>query len=672
MRAIAFLLVLLVLSAGLGRALLVRLRTEPWTRLDQVLFSVALGLGVCGYGVFALGLVGALNATYLTLAAAVLGVPAVWGVRALSRSGSHASPALEDRCGLWLFRLFGSLLVAVGVTALVQCFVPPGAHEWDSLSYHLAAPRAFIEAGRIIELPTDHHSYFPFLTQMLFAAGLVFDGFAAAKLVHFAMGVLTVLTSFAVARRSLGERGGWIAALTVGLTPVVAWEAGVAYIDLAQALYVALGFHALLIYLETRTSQCAALCGAMCGLALGVKTLSLMPVTAFAASLMLSRARVRHLAPFASLLLVLGAPFYLRALVLTGNPVYPFAYSVFGGRYWDAHRARLYAGEHTSFGLDGSLPTVGEDLRAARRPHLPPSVADRVRNLVLAPFALVGVPRLFHNYNDPGPLMCIGFLAVALTPLSLLARRAPRPVVVCAGVAASWYVMWSLSMQYARYLIPMMPILAFLCAFGWVATSRKIRWFPWVGWAAVVLQGLVVLSQTVPRALSQAPVLWSPEAAERYLSRQVNVYAAQRWLNEHAGPHEGVVLYEETRGFYLRRPVLWGNSPHSTWIPYARFDDGRSMVRWFVGHGVRYALVNLQFSPQAASPEGAQRLRDAVASGSQAGLLLDWYREAGRYGEPWRTLLADAIGSGDATMVEEASVHGAAVLRFRDLPEDGR
>lgn len=669
-RAIAFIVALALLSAGTGRLALQSVRDKRWNTLEMALLSVALGLGFCGYAVFLLGLLGRLNLTAVSLAAFALTVPAAFGLRALARDAAEQRALARETKPLHPANvLAGAVLLILALIALVDCFVPPAGREWDSLSYHLAAPMAFLDAGRILSLPTDHHSYFPFLTQMLFTVGLLFDGFAAAKLVHLFMGVIAVCAIYATGKRWLTGQAGWAAALIFALTPMVVWEAGVAYIELAQTAYVVLALHAALLYRDARTAGSAAALGAMSGLALAAKTLSLIPVAAFAVLFLLTSPRLRHVLLCAGAILVLGAPFYARTWALTGNPVYPFAYSVFGGKYWDAHRARLYASEHTSFGLDGQLPAVGDDLAAARKPYTPPGVSDRLRNAVLAPFSLVSLPRLFHNYNDPTPFGGLGFLALALVPLALLSGDLPRRIRDCAFVAAVWYLVWLLSMQYSRYLIPMLPLAALVGAAGWRSLARRARLIRWCGYAAFVVQAAILLSHSVPRSIAQAQLIRSPGAAEEYLRRQVNVYDSQQWLNQNTRQGDGVVLFEETRSYYLRRPVLWGNSPHSTYIPYDRFGDGDEMARWFVEHGTRYALVNLRYAPNAATTEGVARLRESVRSHMEAGVLMDWYTHADPSGEPWRPLLADAIRRGAATYVDEASSAGAVVLRLSPAQE---
>src|SRR5262249_23649216 len=55
-------------------------------------------------------------------------------------------------------------------------------------------------------------------------------------------------------------------------------------------------------------------------------------------------------------------PWLAKNIVDTGNPVYPLAYQVFDGRYWNADRDAKWTAGHGS-ALQGYLPVTSEALR---------------------------------------------------------------------------------------------------------------------------------------------------------------------------------------------------------------------------------------------------------------------------------------------------------------------
>lgn len=710
--AILELLILLVAAAGIGRSILIALRTVPEDRTERLVMSAAVGLGLVAYLVLAVGLVGLLQPGPVL---AVLAIVVIASWRGFTRLVSDMRPprvvpmASDNSVGeapadvlvgesRWLRRLCLLVLTVIGVIAVANCFLPPGSHEWDAIAYHLAAPKVYLQHHRIIFLPTDHHSNFPFLVEMLFTLGLMLNGFALANLFHFALGALTVAAIVAIGRRHFALNAGWIAALAFASTPIVIWEAGAAYIEHGMALYVLLSIGAALECRRTADPRWLGLSGILMGFALGTKALALVPAFALPALLLVDRYRFKQLRWYLLGAIVVGCPFYVKTWVLTGDPVYPFGYKIFHGRYWSEDLASTYAGSQKAFGLQRSVVTAEDDwrnLQPVAEPHRP---QDRLRNAMMAPFALVSVPRIFYDYTDPGPFNHLGFLFLALPMLLLVAAgrsQISKASALTGGVVLLWYLVWSQTMQYVRYLVPMLPLLLLIGGEGVVHAARK--------WKLIGALAAVVFAQQIwvslhffgvdaPRraATISEPdrrdqyadslitsygrlfqIMKAPEARDNYLKRAVNHYAATEWLNKNASKDAGVILFEEPRGFYLDRPYLWGNYFHSLFIPYATFATGREMADWFLGHGYRYALVNLQFSPIANDSdvnrrnENMQKMKDAIGQGSAAGLMLEWYGPNAPGGERWRTLLGEAIREGGAVVINDASQRGVVVLEFR-------
>ncbi len=665
MTALLLLLLALALAAGIGRRILMLTGAAPQSRAERWLYSVALGLAVLAYAVLPLGLLSLLRPAPVGIAYALLAAICWQGFRDSARDlPPVARPARVDP---WAIAT-GCLLAAIAFIAIIDAFVPPAAHEWDALSYHLAAPKVFLQHERIVFLPTQHHSNFPFLIQMLFTVGLMWHGYALADLFHLTTAALTIGGLLAIGTRRSGAVAGRIAALAFATAPIVVWEAGAAYIDVGFTLYVFLAVAAALDYRDTRDPKWLALAGALMGCALGVKALALVPCALAGLLLLLDRIPVRHLARYALVAAVVGCPFYVKTWIVTGNPVYPFAYRVFGGIYWNQQLADTYSGAQSEFGMGLQTPSISEDIVHASPKYGRLDIATRIRSLVLAPFALVALPRIFYDVHDPGTFSHLGFLFLALPILALLCLGTLPPAWRWTGaLALLWYASWAESMQYVRYLIPVTPLLALV---GADAATRLGRPVKVAACCAVALQAALALAYFGSRLpadedgrAGQWAVATNAETREDFLTRRLNSYAAIQWINANTPRDAGVVLYEEPRGFYLDRPYLWGNRGHSLYIEYDRMRTGRDMADWFLAHGCRYALVNLQFSTYA---EVNKALREAVQNGTAPELFLQWYNPRSKQpgDESWRSLIGDCVLSGAARVVPEASVRGCVVLEF--------
>src|SRR5579872_6267733 len=117
------------------------------TPLERSLFGLATGFGLLAYGVLAIGLLRLLTPVPLIV---WVGILAVLGWR------EHDAMAKDLAAGLKAthFSPIGWLIVLVfagcAAVSLIGCFTPPTMMEWDSLSYHLADPKIYLQQHRIL------------------------------------------------------------------------------------------------------------------------------------------------------------------------------------------------------------------------------------------------------------------------------------------------------------------------------------------------------------------------------------------------------------------------------------------------------------------------------------------------------------------------------------------
>jgi hypothetical protein len=219
--------------------------------LESTVFVLAAGIGGLGYLTLALGLLRQANAAAFGL---LLGIAAVAGVVLLIRARRDAKPgnasagAPEPR-PIWHLAA-AAVLGLLGLLTAIAALAPPSSLEWDSLAYHLAAPKTYLSQGRIFFIPYDHHSNFPFTLEMLYLLMLGLGSVGAAKLFHWVCGALLVASVYTFAVRHIaperfGRGVGIVAALLVAATPIVLWESTIAYIDLSTALFTWLSLYAL-------------------------------------------------------------------------------------------------------------------------------------------------------------------------------------------------------------------------------------------------------------------------------------------------------------------------------------------------------------------------------------------------------------------------------------------
>lgn len=572
-----------------------RMRLPFVDAAERLSFGLALSTGALSYLVLAAGLVGWLKAWTLWAILVLIVLSAVLLGRRAERVG-------EDKPN-WRLWLVGA---TVAVLILPMVASPPAATDWDGLSYHLAAPAIWLREKRIGYISFMHHSNFPFVIEMqyLWALG-VGTGAGGAKVFHWATLLMTMGATLAFARRA-GFAGGWAVTSLISV-PVVLWEATVAYADLAIAAYTLLfllaGWNAVSEDDTPTQRRWLVLAGLMGGLALGTKMTALGSVGILALLLLWEairrkRVRVAEMVWCVGIALLVGAPWYIKTYIYTGNPVYPYFHEIFGGRNWSPENARIYREAQLAFGL-------------GREPY----------KLLMAPFNLTFY---WSRFFDPLPFVgSVGFVYLAgLIPL-LFARYLPAVSRWWIPFALVSVVLWFVLMQQVRYLMPVFPFMSLLC--GWLAVQSAHRFTARAIQTAIALQVVWCLVGISP--LWSRAITVGTEGTSAYLERALpGVWQASEWINRHTPPQAGVILYDETRGFYLQRRYLWGNPGHHTLIDYASFTDGDMLVRALHRMGYQYVLQNLAFVPPGSEGEHwRQLLNDAIARGA----LVERFRERG-------------------------------------------
>lgn len=570
---------LVLISAAFGRKLLSMLRVKADSHLERSVFGIGLGLGVLSYLVLAVGLVKLLYPLVLAGLVIVIGI---WSVREFVdllrefAQGVRDSSRVKLNGSAWLITF---ALASMSVIVLLLALAPPSALDWDGLAYHLAVPRIYLQRHAVVYVPFMSHSNFPFLLEMLYTLGLSFGSIGAAKLFHFTAYAVSAMAAYSIARRHMSPHIGALAALLFMSVPVVMWEAGSAYADIGTALYITLAVYALTNWEQNRDKAWLVVCGLMSGFALGTKVFAVVPTAALCLWVLLSMRRDSGWGRgFQSALLVggiallVGSPWYIKSFVYTGNPVYPFLYNIFGGKYWSESAAQAYSGAQSVFGMGRSI-----------------------KSLLLLPWNMTMNGVYFFDApdpNNPKAFSLLGGVFLALIPLGILSGDRSKLPAKLGLVCAAYLIAWFFLMQQIRYLIGIVPLLAVLAAWGLDAANRRWRFARHIANGFVVFSVLLSLLTGYALAVGSARAALGLEPASEYLSRTLDAYDAEAYVNEYLPPDAKVVLFDEVRGFYLDREYMWGNPGHHEMTPWSRIKTGAGMVGYFKSQGFTHALIN--------------------------------------------------------------------------------
>lgn len=438
-------------------------------RVRQFILATALGAGVLSLLVMALGAAGILNkpvAVGLLIAGGAPGLARLYLRQSKSSPGRFVpdsdipaaeAPPRTSRVALLAAIAGGALLaIPLGVMFSGAC-LPPSvlwrgeAGGYDALEYHLQVPREWFENGRITFLPHNVYASFPQQMEMqyLLLMHLFGNPQAAAiscQLLHALYGVLFLLALFAWCDKPWA---GILAVVAAGTVPWVAYVGCLAYVENGLLFFAAVAGGLLSAAsrgaaADWRTCLTAGLCA---GFAAGCKYQGLVFVVAALALAFLivqrcpMKARFGRIGLFGAGALLAFGPWLIRNAVFTGNPVYPFAYEVFGGRDWSPEQAEQWQRGHS----------------------VVPRFDSLVGRLQLAGAELIGWNSTTSaaSFGD-GPQFGFGILLASLIAAATVRNRpATLHVIWSAAILAGWF---GFTHMPGRFAMPLIVPLCFLIA----------------------------------------------------------------------------------------------------------------------------------------------------------------------------------------------------------------
>ena len=450
-----------------------------------------------------------------------------------------------------------SLVVTGQILALVAALAPPTAK--DTLLYHYALPKAWIAAGRAIEIPYNIAGYYPLGVEMHAVWAMLLGAPLGARVAEAAAGAtlflfapLLVMTVYGWARERGADRA-WAAtaALVIAWIPSAYEVAASAYVDLALAGYTALAVRAFGRWWVSGQPGQLAWVTAGIGGALSIKLSAaflLLPLALLgllhalgAGSQDREAARPTTALTAAGVLgalalgVTLAAPWYVRNWIRTGSPLFPFYLEIWPAQApgWDLERSRLY---ETLFSLYGDVRGPLDYLWSPIR---------------LAVAAQPDQPAFYD-----GVLGIVFVLALPLLAWALWRRHLDVELRLAVLISAGLFVFWLFSSQQLRYLLPAAAGLAVAIAVAGSGLDRGLS-RPLCGLvvAGAALGLPVVLAWFL--ALDPARVVLGGEPRDAFLARRLDYYPYYQVVNRDLPPTATVWLIDMRRDTYhLDRPAF--------------------------------------------------------------------------------------------------------------------
>jgi hypothetical protein len=476
------------------------------------------------------------------------------------------------------------IIAAVVVLEVVLGLLPPTAR--DELTHHLAIPRLYVTAGRILEIPFAPYSYYPMLLDMLYVPWVRWQWDSIPKMVHGLFGLLSGVLIYAYLARRLSPVYGLLGFLFFISTPAIFRLGHVAYVDLGLVFYSTASLLCLLRWLEDPATdnpqseipnpkfRWLLLSGLSAGFALATKPNGLLVffLLFFLLAFSLGSGRRSGLKPFVlgisifSLFAFLPVcPWLIKNWVQTGNPFFPLLQGFFsqGGG-----------------GGAGGVAIVGEGGLGIW--------ATRTLLYGESWWEIAALPlRVFFSGRDDNPQYFDGVLnpiLILFLPWAFKGKWIEEKRLLF-GFAFFFlvYAVFLTNLR-IRYILPIVPPLAILLAFGLHNVYLRIARPPllFVGVILLAFFNVFYLWNYFVHA-SPLDYLKGRESREAYITRQLPEYPVFRYINGQLPESAKIyLLFIGRRAYYCERDYFHDGS-ENPWtllrILHESVDDAGVLAR---------------------------------------------------------------------------------------------
>lgn len=543
---ITWLLIIFLASYALGKIIIQRIiKLETTSRLEDVLFCLALGLGCLSLITLFIGIIGGLYPWVFCIL--LCGTVILYWRNKLKKATCLFLCKNKNQRSIFICPpLFISLSLAGILFPLIILVLVP-TMTYDAMVYHLAVSAKYIQSHHIHYIPYICFSNYSLNMEMLFTIGLLLGNDTLAKFIHLMFGLLSGAGIFCLSKRHFGQETAWFSLLIFFSIPLACFIMVQPFNDLGLVFYEIMAVYAFVNWTTTGKKTWLVMCALMCGFAIGVKytggICAIILITGVVWKGIRDRQGFRTMIINLSLLiiipLILNLPWFIRSLVYTGNPVYPMLYPLVSSINWNDFNHIRYIHEMTA----GYVPQVVWYLK---------------------PF--VCIYQLSLDWKGKGVAVCPIFLL--LLPGSIFIRKTPIVFKLLAIYCLLFFFIWLYTSPVDRFLLPCMGILSIIT--GYISSSFLLQSKLRLKKIAFPLRSLsitIIILCCLWNTYHLCRTIWAnsywkcihKSAGQQLLKERspiTDYYLAITYINNNLSPDSKILFIGETRSYYCQKEVL--------------------------------------------------------------------------------------------------------------------
>lgn len=440
-----------------------------------------------------------------------------------------------------LGRVIWFFIFVILLTEVILGLVPPAAR--DELTHHLAIPRLYARAGRIIEVPIAPYAYYPMLLDMLYTPWVYWGYDSIPKLVHGLFGFLTGLLLYAYLSRRMNAVYGLLGFFFFVSVPTILRLSHWAYVDLGLTFYSTASLLCLLRWREEKESNPWLVPAALsAGFAVAAKPNGmvawLLLFLLFAFTLMKATERGwgrmgSALALFCCFGLLPFLPWLLKNWLQTGNPLFPLLAGFFA----------VGSGEGET-----AVGSIGLGIFAKRELLYGESF-----------WQIAALPlRVFFLGRDDSPQYFDGVLSpILILPLPWAFKGKwieEKRMLMSFALLFLAYALFLVDLR-MRYILPIVPPLVVLLVYGVFNIYLRIARPAYLFAGLVFFAGLhLAYLWHYFREVAPVGYLLGQESRDAYLVRALPEYSAFQYINRELPATAKIyLLFVGRRAYYCER-----------------------------------------------------------------------------------------------------------------------
>ena len=456
-----------------------------------------------------------------------------------------------------------SLFVFVIMFLIAECLInltPPITR--DSIIHHLAIPKLWLKHGGFYETPWADFSYYPMYINLLYLIPLYFKNYTIPAFIHMAFGIGTGWLIYLYLKKRFNRNWGLLGFFIFFSTPIVIWLSTSAYIDLGAAFFSTASIISFIKWRDTGYNSLKWLfISSFCmGIAIGSKynilvawfIVNLMTMVIYVQDTNKQMVALKYGAIFFSISLIVASPWFIKNLVLTGDPFYP-----------------LFQGFFKILQSEGPIKEIAA--QEIVKNYNGQVGFFKMRSLLYGENFLetLAIPiRMFFQGEDNSYQYFQGRLnpiLIIFLPFAFLKRNYGKDKLLFIIFSVFFiFIAFFLTEKQVRYLLPVIPFLTILSVTGIKniydafmindSLSYKItKCVLYFSLLMLLIPNFIYLREHFNK-IRPLPFIINRESRDEFLTRHLMDYEAVKFVNTNL-PQDAVVytIYLGRRGFYLER-----------------------------------------------------------------------------------------------------------------------